>query len=134
MNNPMSAFAGVDFDCVFYDHDSRDNISQLVGISPGGYFIPEEGMERDFCRPRLNKAQVLKDYTPILVDGFVWKINTVHCRNDGVCRPYYDCVTSKQVKKMGKATYITNITFIGVEANKGLDAWAKSNDVPVVTL
>ena len=60
-------------------------------------------------RPRLNKPQVLDDYSNVLVDGLVW--------NAGLAK---------------RTIEIEWLEFIGVEAGSGLEDWAKRHGVPIV--
>lgn len=124
MKNPMQAFAGVDFDCIFWDFDSAEKISTLIGIAEDGYFIPDNGVERGNCRPRINKAQVLTDYTPILVDGLVWRVSyrTAH----GAIT--HEPVLSEVLKEL---RHINWIAFKGVEKGSEYEEWARANDVPI---
>jgi hypothetical protein len=143
--NPMSAFAGVDFDCESWSGSidgSSVQICPLFRIEGYSYWVKNDlisisGIAN--CRPRLNKAQVLdlsvKENRAILVDGFVWEYfymkhvigygtTWTHVKNSEHIRSH---ISSENLS-------IFWIKFIGVEASKGLDAWAKANDVPVVVL
>ena len=137
MNNPMSVFVGVDFDCEFRNSLDRVNqIDYLKRVSvlweePYSYIGDEVGA-RIMCRPRLNKAQVLDDYTPILVDGFLWEHESL-TKSRALIRGYCDCNLLRDITEKDDflGWRILFISFIGVEENKGLDEWARANDVPI---
>ncbi len=139
--NPMSAFVGVNFDCEFLTQGGevlfRGELSRICGKEPIYYDFEYGSFEG--CRPRLNKAQVLdlsvKENRAILVDGFVWEYFYMkHVIGYGATWTHVENSEHIRSHISSENLSIFWIKFIGVEANKGLDAWAKANDVPVVTL
>lgn len=132
-NNPMSAFAlkNVQFDCE----------RQCLGISTKPVFDIVENLTKNQLRalnnqglklrPRLNKAQVLEDYTPILVDGFVWEVKFIRLISRLKCR---EIVTSDELRGEGmseKSVCVRSVAFKGIQRGYGLSEWALANDVPI---
>jgi len=133
----LSGFVDSGFDMQFFDYGCDiSGIDYLFGYSDRGFAIPQNGMETDFVRPRLNKPQILTDYSKVLVDGFVWCVmsKTNHgthlwekmvTRNGKITKPHWNCTDLLQPAIMW-------LEFIGVEAGSGLEEWAKAHDVPVM--
>ena len=92
----MKAFEGQDFDCVFWDFDSAEKISTLTGVADDGYFIPECGVERGNCRPRLNHAQLIDDIS-WLPNGFMWNVVWINRIAD---EKYSEIVDSRRLKEI----------------------------------
>ena len=126
MKSPMQAFVGVDFDCESsLTPLHRKIISPLVAINKCAdkktlMHFPQYGGEYLHCRPRLNKAQLLVDYAPILVDGLLWDANYRTA----------DKIPSEILKTFSKGG-IHWIAFKGVEKGSEYEEWARDNDVPI---
>tara|TARA_R110000851_G_scaffold98055_1_gene212470 strand:- start:472 stop:873 length:402 start_codon:yes stop_codon:yes gene_type:complete len=128
MKNPMQAFVGVDFDIEY-------------SFMSGDWKITKKGISTDNAhwyrfRPRLNKAQVLTDYTPIMVNGFVF--DAVMESDSG----YGDWFREHKTIE-GRELYlwlygdlerrsVLYLSFKGVEKGSEWEAWAIASDVPVI--
>ena len=78
----MKAFVDIGFDCE-WKYSISDchwkNCSNFKMISKGhliGLFkVDGFGEIIRYMRPRLNRAQVLDDYSKVLIDGLVWRVH-----------------------------------------------------------
>lgn len=128
-NNPMSAFVKAGFDVMGYcNHDFHSDI--LVK------HVDELDDDSKSFVPRPNKPQVLDDYTPILVEGFVWNIKCSKIKSNETHRFSTHEVTSDEILGLlddgGQPIMkITSIAFKGIQRGYGLSEWAKANDVPI---
>ena len=122
MKSPMQAFVGVYFDCVV-----ENSLSQGVVFYLDQDTLDLVTKQNGTLIPRLNKAQVLTDYTPILIDGFVWDMAIL----GGVTGP---CSSAEVIEAWihRSLTSLQWITFNGVEKGSEWEAWAIANDVPVI--
>lgn len=127
MKSPMQAFVGVDFDIEY-------------SFMSGDWGITKKGMNVDSAhwyrfRPRLNKAQVLTDYTPILVDGFVWEVHLAHFIEDArwsePCKFMIKSVRLKTDYTTDEDYTILSIAFKGVERGSEYEEWARAHDIPI---
>ena len=95
-------------------------------------FIESSGYEWEFARPRIGVQQVLFDYTPILIGGFVWSVVFNNYKMGGVIHPLIaksDQITSRA---NNDNFAVVHITFKGVEEGSEWEDWAIANDVPVI--
>tara|TARA_R110000851_G_scaffold255748_1_gene408285 strand:+ start:64 stop:462 length:399 start_codon:yes stop_codon:yes gene_type:complete len=127
----MQAFIGVYFDCVI-----ENSLGQGVIFYLNQDTLDLATKQKVTLIPRLNKAQVLTDYTPILVDGFVFY--AVMESDSGHGDWFRECKIIE-----GKELYlwlygdlerrsVLHLTFKGVEKGSEFEAWAIANDVPVI--
>jgi len=128
MNKPdLSVFVGSGFDMEF---SSRKNFKGFVitaAIASVDYFdsLPfllefqnHTQTEMEFCRPRLNKPQVLDDYSFIeSLEGFVWDVMF----EQNVCFGDMD--------ETARTHLIKNQC---VHESSPYVEWARANDVPVL--
>jgi len=139
MKNPMQAFVGIDFDCEFKLEWDNKEISYQVGLlrsiadnRQAVHYSKTKALQSQTCRPRLDKAQVLTDYTPILVDGFVWEHKTDY-PSFSMPPLHGDNVNSAAMRMMNDSDEFTVqwIAFKGVEKGSEYEEWAIANDVPI---
>lgn len=132
----MSKFIGSGFDCEFRNKLDvkfyKDELKETTVRSPWPY---KTIMGQVFysCRPRLNKPQVLYDWSWVEgLDGFVWdclwydqdrghELMSVH-------------LNSKECAGISKNKVPFALAFIGVEKGSGLEPWAKSKNVPIIDM
>jgi len=79
--------------------------------------------------PRLNKAQVLTDYAPILVEGFVWEALCIDLFAGGKTLVTKNSGALKYELLYGR--YVSWIAFKAVEKGSEYEEWAIANDVPI---
>jgi len=146
MNKPeqrdldLTPFVGSGFDCETFDENRHDwLVCELLGRLSinefnlrADYFF-ENHMDSDKARPRLNKPQVLDDYSKVLVDGLVWNIrysNYKYLQNENVTSQYssHDCLGLSRNDNF----IVEWIEFIGVERGSGLEDWAERHGVPII--
>ena len=129
MKDPIISFIGADFDCVYKDSGNNNII-----------YRPET--DRDYITrsiPRIDVEQVLADYTPILIDGFVWEALFMHSRDCNGCDDSREVFTkaleSRAIDRlMTEGCDVVNIAFKGVEKGSEYEEWVIANDVPVVDI
>jgi len=138
----MNAFVGRDFDCEFMHVDrygvyssqhyntrpdwhigklrKADVSSRIYNASPK----PVQSNSFNLCKPRINKAQVLDDWSWV-PDGLVWRNKT------------FENLKSKQVRNYcnwDTESYECWFECIGVEAGKCFDEWAEAHAMPLIEL
>lgn len=133
MNKPdMSAFVGRDFDCEFKSFGGKYWFSSpLAEYDLEGKWIydfrPKNYFDWiNYCRPRVNKAQVLDDWSWI-PDGFVWRRHLSFYDDQNGVR------TSEQLRQTLYNSSIL-IECTGVEANKGFDEWAELHSMEIIEI
>ena len=143
--NPMPAFVGTpenpcDFDCELSgDVDFRNSIiAILANIVPesmnvGTLYGANTNLgDWEYCRPRLNKPQVLPDWGWLdnpLLDGFVWEV--AQPTHKGINKKIL--VTASFLKMhISRDSYeIAYASISGVQKGSQLEDWAIENDVPI---
>ena len=137
MNNPMSAFVDVDFDCEFLGLRLQwvGGLSRICGQEPIYYDMDADSYRA--CRPRLNKKQIMDDYTPILVEGLVWEAYVEYDFGGmdwiGETKTIESKALSLWLNADPELRSIAHIAFKGVQQGNGLSEWAKANDVPILS-
>ena len=111
----MKAFAGSGFDIEM----SGAKSSEYWTIYPYGLMEYESEVninEYLIYRPRLNKPQVLDDYSKVLIDGLVWRVRLRHSvRHSHDYTIENKLHTSKSIRKLILKRSLVWIECIGVE-------------------
>lgn len=137
----MQAFVGVDFDCEFTSTcGCYWEVSRLLTFRPL-VFDKKTGTRDAFraltnlswyrqCRPRLNKPQVLDDWSWV-PDGLVWRVS-VNEYIDSICSSHTESVTctSSELKRLSVECQVIYAECIGAEPDS--THWANAHGVPVV--
>lgn len=144
MINPMEAFVGTGFDVEFFqDGDTQHFISTLIHFETKNKYRPYTSNcagEWQKCRPRLNKPQVIGDWSWV-PDGFVWRarwlgfgeLNTT-IMDSKKLRDLADCDLGEVVFDSFMGEEVVFASCIGVEKGSDLEEWAKANDVPIIDI
>ena len=129
----MSAFVGRDFDCEFAEtpgkYGKTGHLRKLIhGVARP--FEMYNGYRQRYCRPRLNKPQVLDswDWVP---DGFVWLTSYTKIGDGCPTHRNADTETLKDI-----AFYVGDrihwVSCIGVEPE--YKEWGEQHGMPVVEI
>ncbi len=122
----IKAFIDKEFDCEFWKFNSSPSMamsSTLKSVrSPqyedvGDYYSPDSDQLREFahCRPRLNKPQILKDWS-WLPDGFIWNVTTIYT---GISQDWID-VDSANASSIPSHCKLAIFTCVGVHPDFAL--------------
>ncbi len=141
----MSVFIGSGFDCEqgVLDCGPRGDQSFILWYvcDAHGHRCIEKG--RSF-RPRLNKEQVLDDYSFIgSLEGFVWELMALYPSSGGELR-VHEHFTSVDILDFDndiqfidfeqEGCLVQWVSFKGVRQGSVYEAWARQNDIPVINV
>lgn len=135
----MAAFVKSGFDCEF-SGGGYWAISNLIKINddPKRPFICDMSASWQRCRPRLNKPQVLDDYSKVLVDGLIWEVNFHYYTEQAFWGPHW--TLSQQKMSTGRLCVLDRedrytINWVSCIGFENLPEWefeAKRLDMPLI--